>query len=154
MSTIKPMSISRRGALQGLAVATAAGVAAPAMANISLSEAADGLRTFNGRYALPGGRIVAGYFVSPRSSNGMAPAFDTVVVVPGAQGVDADARALANGYARAGKMVIVPDMVATYAGLKSLAGRDAHIADLKALAPAFAKKAWANGNVEYVAVSA
>jgi hypothetical protein len=142
-------SISRRGAMGRMAVAATAGIVAPALAPIA--RAADGtdsdLRTFKGRYALRGGRVIDGYFVAPRNAVGL----DVVVVLHGENGFDASARALAHRYARAGKLAIVPDMPATYSGVAALAGRDAHVADLKHLGTAFGGHLQGNGKVEFVA---
>ena len=141
-------SISRRGAMSRMAVAAAAGVVVPAMAPVAhaASGAEGDLRTFKGRYALRGGRVIDGYFVTPRNSTGL----DVVVVLHGENGFDAGARALAHQYARAGKLAIVPDMPATYTGVAALAGRDAHVADIKGLSAAFGSHLSANGKVEFV----
>jgi hypothetical protein len=141
-------SISRRGAMSRMAVAAAAGIVVPAMAPVAhAASGTDGnLRTFKGRYALRGGRVIDGYFVAPRNSIGL----DVVVVLHGENGFDAGARALAHDYARAGKLAIVPDMPATYAGIAALAGRDAHVADIKGLSAAFGGHSRGNGKVEFV----
>ncbi len=142
-------SISRRGALGRMAVAAAAGVAAPAIPGVAHAATAlkeDGLRSFKGLYALRNGRVIDGYFVAPRNQTRL----DVVVVLHGENGFDAKARALAHRYARAGKLAIVPDMAASYTGIEALSGRDARVADIRKLAPAFANSMHANGNIEYV----
>jgi hypothetical protein len=148
MSASHINSISRRGAMGRMAVAATAGIVAPALAPIArAADGADGdLRTFKGRYALRGGRVIDGYFVAPRNKVGM----DVVVVLHGENGFDAGARALAHDYARAGKLAIVPDMPATYTGVAALAGRDAHVADIKGLRAAFGSHLHGNGKVEFV----
>lgn len=144
MSESSNHSITRRGALRGAAVATAATLAAPGIASAAeVLGVSEGLRTYRGRYALPGGRIIEGYFVAPRSRGQL----DTIVVLHGEQGVDARAQAVANYYAASGKLVVVPDMPATYPN----GGRAAQVADLKKLAPNFGKRCMANGNVQFVA---
>jgi len=140
-------SVSRRGVMSRMAVAAAAGMVAPALTPVARAAGSDdGLKTFKGRYALRGGRIVDGYFVAP--SNGFA--LDVVVVLHGENGFDAGARALAHDHARAGKLAIVPDMPATYRGVAALAGRDAHVADIKGLRDAFGRHLRGNGKVEFV----
>ena len=148
MSASQINTVSRRGAMTRMAVAAAAGMVAPTLAPAAHAAAAteDGLRIFKGRYALRGGRVIDGYFVRPKGRTGM----DVVVVLHGENGFDAGARALAHDYARTGKLVVVPDMPATYDGLSALAGRDAHIADLKGLSTAFAGHLRGNGKVEFV----
>ena len=148
MSASHINSISRRGAMSRMAVAAAAGVVVPAMAPVAhAAGGTDGdLRTFKGRYALRGGRVIDGYFVTPRNRTEL----DVVVLLHGENGFDAGARALAHQYARAGKLAIVPDMPATYTGVAALAGRDAHIADIKGLSAAFGGHLRGNGKVEFV----
>jgi hypothetical protein len=148
MSASHVNSISRRGAMSRMVVATAAGIVAPALAPVAhAAGGTDGnLKTFKGRYALRGGRVIDGYFVAPRSNIGL----DVVVVLHGENGLDAGARALAHEHARAGKLAIVPDMPATYTGVAALAGRDAHVADIKGLSAAFGGHLRANGKVEFV----
>ena len=141
MSESSNHSISRRNALRGVAVATAASFAAPGLASAAGAlTGSDGLRRYRGRFALPGGRLIEGYFVAPSGRSGL----DTVVVLHGDQGIDARAEAVANYFAASGKLVVVPDMPRT-------ASRDAHVADLRGLAPNFGKRTLANGNVQYVA---
>jgi hypothetical protein len=149
MSASHINSVSRRGVMTRMALAAAAGVAAPALAPAARAAVGsdDGLKAFKGRYALRGGRVIDGYFVAPRGKVNL----DVVVVLHGENGFDAGARAAAHDYARAGKLAIVPDMPATYAGLDALAGRDAHVADLKRLSGAFARHLRGNGKVEFVA---
>jgi hypothetical protein len=140
-------SVSRRGVMSRMAVAAAAGMVAPALTPVARAAgSADGLKTFKGRYALRGGRIIDGYFVAPNNSSYL----DVVVVLHGEKGFDAAARALAHDHARAGKLAIVPDMPATYRGIAALAGRDAHVADIKAMRDAFGRHLRGNGKVEFV----
>ena len=140
--------VSRRGAMSRMAIAAAAGIAAPTLAPVAHAAGGiDGdLKTFKGRYALRGGRIIDGYFVAPSNASGL----DVVVVLHGENGFDATARALAHDHARAGKLAIVPDMPATYRGVAALAGRDAHVADIKAMRDAFGRHVRGNGKVEFV----
>lgn len=142
-------SVSRRGAMTRMAVAAAAGMVAPGLAPAARAAIGDdaGLNAFKGRYALKGGRIIDGYFVAPKGKVNL----DVVVLLHGEDGFDGDARALAHRYARAGKLAIVPDMPATYAGVAALAGRDAHIADIQSLRAAFGRHLRGNGKVEFVA---
>ena len=105
MSVVVNKSISRRKALGGMAAATAATVALP-----GLARAIDGggdVKVFRGRYVFEGDRIIDGYMVSPRN----AARLDTVVLLHGARRARLPRRLRPRGaYARAGKMVIVPDM--------------------------------------------
>jgi hypothetical protein len=132
-----------------MAFAAAAGVVAPGLAPAAHAAVGsdDALRVFKGRYALSGGRVIDGYFVAPKGKTGL----DVVVLLHGEGGLDAGACSLAHQYARAGKLAIVPDMPATYSGVSALAGRDAHVADLKRLSGAFGKHLRGNGKVEFVA---
>jgi hypothetical protein len=140
-------SVSRRGVMSRMAVAAAAGMVVPALTPVARAAgSADGLKTFKGRYALRGGRIIDGYFVAP----GNKMELDVVVVLHGENGFDAGARALAHEHARAGKLAIVPDMPATYTGIAALAGRDAHVADIKTMRDAFGRHLRGNGKVEFV----
>lgn len=140
-------SVSRRGVMGRMAVATAAGMVAPALAPVARAAGSnEGLKTFKGRYALRGGRIIDGYFVAPNNVSYL----DVVVVLHGENGFDAAARALAHDHARAGKLAIVPDMPATYSGIAALAGRDAHVADIRAMRDAFGRHVRGNGKVEFV----
>ena len=140
-------SVSRRGVMSRMAVAAAAGMVAPALTPVARAAGSDeGLKTFKGRYALRGGRIIDGYFVAPSNSSYL----DVVVVLHGENGFDAAARVLAHQHARAGKLAIVPDMPATYRGVAALAGRDAHVADIKGLRDAFGRHLRGNGKVEFV----
>jgi len=139
MSDSKTLSISRRNALRGAAVATAASFAAPAIASATnLLTGSDGLRRYRGRFVLPGGREITGYFVAPRGRDKL----DTVVVLHGDQGLDSRAEATANYFAASGKIAIVPDQRAS---------RGVSPAELRKLAPKFGKLVAANGSVEYVA---
>lgn len=148
MTTSHTNTVSRRGAISRMAIAAAAGIAAPTLAPVAHAAGAiDGnLKTFKGRYALRGGRIIDGYFVAPGNASNL----DVVVVLHGEKGFDATARALAHDHARAGKLAIVPDMPATYRGMAALAGRDAHVADIKAMRDAFGRHVRGNGKVEFV----
>ena len=140
-------SVSRRGIMSRVAAAAAAGMVVPALTPVARAAGSDdGLKTFKGRYALRGGRIIDGYFVAPSNSSYL----DVVVVLHGENGFDAGARALAHQHARAGKLAIVPDMPATYRGIAALAGRDAHVADIKAMREAFGRHLRGNGKVEFV----
>lgn len=149
MSVADKNSISRRGAISRMAVAAAAGAAAPAISSVAHAATGftgtSGLRTFKGKYALRNGQIIDGYFVAPKGKT----ALDVVVVLHGENGFDAKARVLADRYARAGKLAIVPDLAATY-GAAALSGRESRVADIKRLAPVFANSMHASGKIEYV----
>ena len=143
MSTVRKVSITRRRALRGMAAA-AVGVAAPALANaLPVSDA--NLRVLRCRYAVRHDRIVEGYFVSPRGTDSI----DTVLLLPGTAGLDSAALATAKRYASTGKLVVLPDLAATYRGT---AGRDGQIADMKRLAPKLGKLARGTGRVEIIAL--
>jgi hypothetical protein len=144
MSEFLKKAISRRGAIGGMAAAATATAALPGLARAVGND--DSVRVLKARYALRGSRIVDGYFISPRGTSQL----DTVVVLHGAAGLDASTLALAQLHARAGKMVIVPDLPATYRGVSALAGRDAHIADIKSLSAKFGSFARATGKVDFI----
>ena len=145
MSVVLKNPISRRKAIGGMAAATAATVVLPGMAQ-AIGATGD-LNVFRGRYVFHGDRMVDGYVVSPR---GFQP-LDTVVLLHGADGLDAAALAAARRYAAAGKMVVVPDLPATYRGVSALAGRDGHIADIKRGAASFGRHPRGTGRVEVIA---
>jgi hypothetical protein len=145
MSVVSKISISRRKALGGIAAATAATVALPGMAR-AIGAGGD-LNVFRGRYVFHGDRMIDGYMVSPRGTRPV----DTVVLVHGAGGLDAAALATARRYAATGKIVVVPDLAATYRGAGALAGRDAHIADIRRSAASFGRHARGTGKVEVIA---
>ena len=48
-------------------------------------------------------------------------------------------------------MVVVPDLPATYRGANALAGRDAHIADIRRSAASFGRHGRGTGRVEVIA---
>ena len=145
MSVVVKNSISRRKAIGGMAAATAATVALPGLAR-AMTGTGD-VRVFRGRYVFHGNRMVDGYMVSPRGRQTL----DTVVLLHGAGGLDAAALATARRYAEAGKMVVVPDLPATYRGVSAFAGRDAHIADIKRSAANFGRHMRGTGKVEVIA---
>ena len=145
MSVVLKNSISRRKAIGGMAAATAATVALPGLAH-AIGANGD-LRVFRGKYVFHGDRMVDGYMVSPRGTRPV----DTVVLLHGASGLDAAALASARRHAEAGKFVVVPDLAATYRGMQALAGRDAHIADIKRSAKSFGRHMRATGKVEVIA---
>ena len=145
MSVVLKNSISRRKAIGGMAAATAATVALPGMAR-AVGGGSD-LRVFRGRYVFHGDRMIDGYMVAPR---GLTP-IDTVVLLHGADGLDAAALATARRYAEAGRMVVMPDLAATYRGVSALAGREAHVADIKRSAASFGRHMRGTGKVEVIA---
>jgi hypothetical protein len=145
MSVVPKNSISRRKAIGGMAAATAATVALPAVAG-AIGGGGD-LKVFRGRYVFQGDRIIDGYIVSPRGTARL----DAVVLLHGAGGLDAATLATARRYAGTGKLVIVPDLPATYRGPRALAGRDAHIADIKRAAASFGRHGRGTGKVDVVA---
>jgi hypothetical protein len=145
MSEVLKKSFSRRGAIGGVALAATAATAVPRLARAVGID--DNLNVLKTRYALRGGRVVEGYFLSPRGTTPL----DTVVVLHGPSGLDDSVLALAQRHARAGKLVVVPDLPATYKGLSALAGRDAHVADITSLRAGFGRLARATGKVDFVA---
>ena len=111
MTEVQQQAISRRGALRGFAAATAAGVAAPTLVPAAHAIGADDtIHAVRAHYALPGGRVIAGYFAAPRGKTNL----ETIVILHGEGGIDNAALSLANGYARAGKLAVIPDMPGTF----------------------------------------
>ncbi|HEX4695306.1 hypothetical protein [Sphingomonas sp.] len=144
MDMVRTNSVTRRRALRGMAAVTAGSVVLPGIAKALPLEG--DVRVLRCRYALRGDRIVEGYFVSPRGTHQI----DTMVLLHREAGLDAAALATARRYASAGKLVVLPDLSATYRG--SLAGRDAQVADVKRLAGKLAKHARGTGKVEVVSI--
>jgi carboxymethylenebutenolidase len=137
-----------------IATSAVAGFAAPAMAAptataTTIDPADRRLSTFKGRYALANGKIVDGYFASPRGKTKL----NVVLVMPKGETLDAEAENEARHHALAGYLAIVPDLKAT-SGASSLAGRDAMIADMMTAMPGLKRMAHGNGHVRVVGVQA
>jgi len=141
MSVVLKNSISRRKAIGGMAAATAATVALPGIAR-AMGGSGD-LRVFRGKYVFHGDRMVDGYIVSPLGIGQL----DTVILLHGANGLDAAALAAARLHASSGKMVVLPDLTKG----KVLASREARIADLTRNAGAYGKHGRGSGRVEVIA---
>lgn len=110
-------AIGRRKLMGSMvAISAAATMSAPALAATGTK-----LLTFKGRYAMHGGKIIAGYFAAPRGKRDLG-----VIVV---MGDGAKAEAAARNYASAGYLAIAPDLNATYRD-RAFASREAMVADL------------------------
>lgn len=143
-------SVNRRAALGGIAALTAIGAVAgstPALlrdGSFTLGDA--DLRAFKGRYALKGGDILAAAFASPRGKTGL----DMVVLMPGKDGYAHDLKAKMRRYARAGKLVVAPDLEATYPD-HAILGYDAMVRDTLDKAGRLSRGALGNGRMSVVA---
>lgn len=142
-------SVSRRAALGGIAVFSVIGATAastPALLRDGSFTLGDtGLRAFKGHYALKGGDMLAAAFASPRGKTGL----DTVVLVPSRDGFGPDLKAKMRSYARAGKLVVAPDLEATYAD-HAILGYDAMVRDVLDKAVRFSRSALGNGRMSVV----
>ena len=143
-------SVNRRAALGGIAALSAIGAMAgstPALLrdrNFTLDDT--GLRAFKGHYALKGGDMLAAAFASPRGKTGL----DTLVLMPGKDGFGPDLKAKMRRYARAGKLVVAPDLEATYPD-HAIIGYDAMVRDVLGKASRFSRGALGNGRMSVVA---
>ena len=124
---------------------SAAGLAAPAAA--AMASADSRLATFKGRYAIHGGKIINGYFASPRGKTQL----NVVLVIPGEQGLDARTQAAVRRHALAGCLAIAPDLTAKQGNVPAGAGRDAILAELIAAVPNLKHLPHGNGRVTVIA---
>lgn len=104
------------------------------------------LNTRQLRYALCGGKILDGYFASPRGKANLG----VVVVMPDQVGIDAKAQETARRYALAGYLAIAPDLGATFKG----GSRDAMVAEMMKTVPQLKRLAHANSKVSRISVVA
>lgn len=149
LDSIVQAPINRRGLLgiAALSVAgTAAGLAAPAAAAI-VPARDERLVTFKGRYAIHGGKIINGYFASPRGKTKL----DVVMVIPGERGLDARTQAVVRRHALAGYLAIAPDLAAKQGDVPAGASRDAVLAELIGVVPNLKRLPHGNGKVTVVA---
>jgi len=104
--------------------------AAPAVFGFAGSAFAvtdDGINARNVRYALRGGKMLDGYFASPRGKANLG----VIVVMPDQSSVDAKAQETARRYAHAGYLAIAPDLGATF----KAGNRDAMVAQMMKTLP-------------------
>ena len=143
-------AVNRRAALGGIVALTAVGAVAgstPALLRDGSFTLGDtGLRAFKGQYALKGGDMIAATFASPRGKTGL----DTVVLMPGKDGFGSDLKAKMRRYARAGKLVVAPDLEATYPD-HAILSYDAMVRDVLGKASRLSKGALGNGKMSVVA---
>jgi len=143
-------SVNRRAALGGIAALSAIGAIAgstPALLRDTHFTLGDtGLRAFQGRYALKGGDMLAASFAAPRGKSGL----DMVVLMPGKDGFGSDLKAKMRRYARAGKLVVAPDLEATYAD-HAIIGYDAMVRDVMGKVTRLGRSPLANGRMRVVA---
>jgi carboxymethylenebutenolidase len=98
------------------------------------------------RYALRGGKVLEGYFASPRGAANLG----VVVVMPDQIGADAKAQETARRYAHAGYLAIAPDLGATFKG----GSRDAMVAAMMQTVPELKRLAHSNSKVSKISVVA
>jgi len=134
--------VGRRGVVAALSAAPAiVGFAGSAFAATDA-----GLNARNVRYALRGGKMIDGYFASPRGRANLG----VVVVMPDRTGVDAKARETAHRYAQAGYLAIAPDLDATFKG----GSRDAMVAEMMKTLPELKRLSHSNSAVARISVVA
>jgi len=132
------------------ALPVASAVAGPGLVGFATSAAAatgtdPRLQAKNLRFAITGGRILDGYFASPRGKTNL----DVIVVLHGENGLDATAEETARRYALSGYFVVAPDLGKNFAGLD----RDSQIAEMVRLAPKLKRLPHSNGNVRIVSAA-
>lgn len=138
-------TVSRRAFLGHAGIgAAAAGIAVnPAAAALSGAS----IKTFKGKYAIDGHRIVDGFMASPRGKTGL----DVVVLLSESGKLDAAAEAAARSYAASGWLAIAPDLPATYRAAAP-AGKPAMVAALTRDVPRLKRLARGSGKVAIVTV--
>ena len=143
-------AVNRRAALGGIAALSAIGAIAgstPGMFRDGGFTIGDtGLRSFRAHYALKGGDMIAASFAAPRGKSRL----DTVVLMPGKDGFGPDLQARMRRYARAGKLVVAPDLEATYAD-HGLIGYDAMVRDVMGKVTRLSRGPLGNGRMSVVA---
>ncbi|WP_447727344.1 hypothetical protein [Sphingomonas koreensis] len=136
--------ISRRGFIG------TAGIASVAMGGVTQAAAAIGgakVKTYKGKYAVDGHRIVEGFMASPRGKSNL----DVVVLVTESGKLDAAAEAAARSYAASGWLAIAPDLPATYRAA-ALAGKPAMVEALTRDVPRLKRLSQGSGKVTFVTV--
>lgn len=135
--------VGRRGVVVALSAAPAVfGFAGSAFAAVT----DDSLNARNVRYALRGGKVLEGYFASPRGKANLG----VVVVMPDQAGADAKAQETARRYAHAGYLAIAPDLGATFKG----GSRDAMVAQMMKTVPELKRLSHSNSKVSRISVVA
>ncbi|WP_343519263.1 hypothetical protein [Sphingomonas sp.] len=138
--------VSRRAFLGRAGVASAVGVATAGMATNAAAAVLPGakVKTFTGKYAVDGHRIVDGFMASPRGKTKL----DVVVVISESGALDAAAEATARSYAAQGWLAIAPNLPTTYRGA---AGKPAMVEALNRDLPRLERLARGSGKVAVVA---
>ena len=103
------------------------------------------LHAKNLRFAISGGRILDGYFASPRGKTNL----DVIVVLHGENGLDATAEETARRYALSGYFAVAPDLGKNFAGLD----HGSQVAEMVKLAPKLKRLPHGNGNVRIVSAA-
>jgi carboxymethylenebutenolidase len=138
--------VGRRGVMRRMAALSAApavlGFAGSAFAATDDTR----LNARKVRYALRGGKVLDGYFASPRGKANLG----VVVVMPDQIGADAKAQETARRYAHAGYLAIAPDLGATFKG----GSRDAMVAEMMKTVPELKRLAHGNSKVSKISVVA
>lgn len=136
--------VSRRSFLGRAGVASAVGVAAAGMASNAAAAVLPGakVKTYTGKYAIDGHRIVDGFMASPRGKTKL----DVVVVISESGTLDSAAEATARSYAAQGWLAIAPNLPSTYRGA-ALAGKPAMVEALMRDMPRLERLARGSGKV-------
>lgn len=137
--------VSRRAFLGHAGVGAAAAGVAINPAAAALSGA--GIKTFKGKYAIDGHRVVDGFMAAPRGKANL----DVVVLVTENGKLDAAAETAALGYAASGWLAIAPNLPATYRGAAP-AGKPAMVEALTRDLPRLKRLARGSGKVAIVAI--
>ncbi|GAA0329136.1 hypothetical protein GCM10009087_44200 [Sphingomonas oligophenolica] len=131
------------------ALPVASVVAGSGMVGFATPAAAAGidprLNAQNLRFAISGGRILDGYFATPRGKTNL----DVVVVLHGKNGLDAAAEETARRYAQAGYFAVAPDLGKNFAGLD----HESQVAEMVKVAPKLKRLPHSNGNVRVVSAA-
>ena len=138
-------TVSRRAFIghAGIGVAAAGVAVNPAAAALSGGD----VKTFKGKYAVDGHRIVDGVIAAPRGKTGL----DVVVLISESGKLDAAAEAKARSYAASGWLAIAPDLPATYRSAAP-GGKAAMVDALMRDVPRLKRLARSSGKVAVVAV--
>jgi len=146
LETLCRAPVGRRSMMRRMAALSAA----PAMFGFAGSAFAmtddTSLNTRRVRYALRGGKVLEGYFASPRGKSNLG----VVVVMPDEIGVDAKAQETACRYAQAGYLAIAPDLGATFKG----GSRDAMVAQMMKTVPELKRLSHSNSKVAKISIVA
>ena len=151
ISSLVKAPLGRRSVMRRMAaLPIASAVAGTGIVGFATSAAAatgtdPRIRAKNLRFAISGGRILDGYFASPRGKANL----DVIVVLHGENGLDSTAQDTARRYALSGYFAVAPDLGKNFAGLD----HGSQVAEMVKLAPKLKRMAHSSGNVRIVSAA-